>query len=94
MYSVTKMRAALVFMSLFMGITMILGVNGVISSMSAENFIKEYMDYNFEYTDIQFEQYEQLNKEVPQFDEHFVEQIKQLDGIKNIDVQKNSLGRY
>ena len=79
---------ALVFMSLFMGITMILGVNGVISSMSAENFIKEYMDYNFEYTDIQFEQYEQLNKEVPQFDEHFVEQIKQLDGIKNIDVQK------
>ena len=46
------------------------------------------MDYNFEYTDIQFEQYEQLNKEVPQFDEHFVEQIKQLDGIKNIDVQK------
>lgn len=77
-----KKRAALVFMSLFMGITMILGVNGVISSMSAENFIKEYMDYNFEYTDIQFEQYEQLNKEVPQFDEHFVEQIKQLDGIK------------
>ena len=49
---------------------MILGVNGVISSMSAENFIKEYMDYNFEYTDIQFEQYEKLNKEVPQFDEH------------------------
>ena len=59
-----KKRAVLVFMSLFMGITMILGVNGVISSMSAENFIKEYMDYNFEYTDIQFEQYEQLNKEV------------------------------
>ena len=37
-----KKRAILVFMSLFMGITMILGVNGVISSMSAENFIKEY----------------------------------------------------
>ena len=31
---------------------------------------------------------DRLNKEVPQFDEHFVEQIKQLDGIKNIDVQK------
>lgn len=39
-------------------------------------------------TAVSFEQYEQLNKEVPQFDEHFVEQIKQLDGIKNIDVQK------
>lgn len=48
---------------------------------SADLFLKRY-------TDIQFEQYEQLNKEVPQFDEHFVEQIKQLDGIKNIDVQK------
>ena len=83
-----KKRAILVFMSLFMGITMILGVNGVISSMSAENFIKEYMDYNFEYNDIQFEQPEQLNKEVPQFDEHFVEQIKQIDGVENVDIQK------
>ena len=83
-----KKRAALVFMSLFMGITMILGVNGIIGSMKAENFIKKYMDYDFEYTDVQFEQPEQLNKEVPQFDERFVEQIKQIDGVKNIDVQK------
>ena len=83
-----KKRAILVFMSLFMGITMILGANGVIKSMTAENFIKEYMDYHFEYNDIQFEQYEQLNKEVPQFDEHFVEQIQQIDGIEKVDVQK------
>lgn len=83
-----KKRAILVFMSLFMGITMILGTNGVIKSMTAENFIKEYMDYSFEYNDIQFEQYEQLNKEVPQFDEHFVEQIQQIDGIEKVDVQK------
>ena len=83
-----KKRAILVFMSLFIGITMILGVNGVIRSMNAENFIKATMDYHFEYTDIQFEQYEQLNKEVPQFDEHFVEQIKQIDGIKNVDICK------
>ena len=34
-----KKRAILVFMSLFMGITMILGVNGVIGSMNAENFM-------------------------------------------------------
>mgnify|MGYP002549237424 CR=1 FL=1 len=83
-----KKRAILVFMSLFMGITMILGVNGIIGSMNAENFIKEYMDYHFEYNDIQFQQPEQPNKEVPQFDEHFVEQIKQIDGIENVDVQK------
>lgn len=83
-----KKRAILVFMSLFMGITMILGVNGVIGSMNAENFIKEYMNYHFEYNDIQFEQPEQPNKEVPQFDEHFVEQIQQIGGIENVDVQK------
>ena len=83
-----KKRAILVFMSLFMGITMILGVNGVIRSMNAENFIKATLDYHFEYSDIQFEQPEQLNKEVPQFDEHFVEQIQQIDGIKNIDIHK------
>ena len=82
-----KKRAILVFMSLFMGITMILGVNGIIGSINAENFIQKYMDYPFEYNDIQFEQYEQPNKEVPQFDDHFVEQIKQVDGIENVDVQ-------
>ena len=83
-----KKRAILVFMSLFMGITMILGTNGVIKSMTAENFIKATMDYHFEYSDIQFEQPEQINKEVPQFDEHFVDQIKQIDGIKNVDTHK------
>lgn len=83
-----KKRAFLVFMSLFMGITMILGVNGIIGSMKVENCIDKYMDYNFEYTDIQFEQPEQPNKEVPQFDEQFVEQIKQIDGVKKVDIQK------
>lgn len=83
-----KKRAILVFMSLFMGITMILGVNGIIGSMKVENFIDKYMDYNFEYTDLQFEQYEQPNKEMAQFDEQFVEQIKQIDGVENVDVQK------
>lgn len=87
-----KKRAFLVFMSLFMGITMILGVNGMIGSMKAENYVEKYMDYNFEYRDVQFEQYEQPNKEVPQFDEQFVEQIKQIDGVKNVDIQKTVWG--
>lgn len=60
-----KKRALLVFMSLFMGITMILGVNGIMGSMKSENYVKTYLDYDFEYTDVQFNQYEQLNKEVP-----------------------------
>ena len=41
-----KKRAILVFMSLFMGITMILGVNGIVGSYKAENYVKQYMDYN------------------------------------------------
>lgn len=87
MCSVTKAGYPCVYVLIY-GNYYDLGVNGVISSMSAENFIKEYMDYNFEYNDIQFEQPEQLNKEVPQFDEHFVEQIKQIDGVENVDIQK------
>lgn len=83
-----KKRAILVFLSLFMGITMVLGVNGVVGSFSAEGYIQEYMDYDFEYRDIQFEQAEQPNKEVPQFDEHFLEQIRQIDGVENVAVQK------
>ena len=83
-----KKRAILVFMSLFMGITMILGVNGIIGSIKVENYIKKYMDYNFEYTDVQFEQAEQPDKEVPQFDEKFVERIKKIDGVKDVDIQK------
>lgn len=85
-----RKRAVLVFMSLFLGITMILGVNGIIGSYQAENYVKQYMDYNFEYTDLQVRQYEQLEKEVPQFDEHFIEQIRQIDGIKNIEIQKTA----
>lgn len=83
-----KKRAFLVFISLFMGITMILGVNGVLGSFKAENYVEKYMDYDFEYTDIQFRQYEQPNKEIPQFDEQFVEEINQIDGVENVDVQK------
>lgn len=83
-----KKRAVLVFLSLFMGITVILGVNGVVGSIKGENFVKEYTDYDFQYIDTQFTQYEHDEKEIPQFDEHFVEQITQIDGIQNITVQK------
>ena len=67
---------------------MILGVNGIVGSIKGENYIKKYYDYSFEYTDIQFEQPEQTNKEVPQFDEHFVKQIEEIDGIKRVDTRK------
>lgn len=83
-----RKRALLVFLSLFMGITMILGVNGIVKSFKAENFIKETMDYHFEYQDVQFTQPEQTEKETPQFDSRFVEQLRQIDGVKTVDVRK------
>ncbi len=84
-----KKRAILVFVSLFMGITMILGVNGIIGSIKGENYIKLYYDYDFKYIDTQFTQPEQPEREAPQFDGHFVEQIRQIDGIENVKVQKS-----
>lgn len=83
-----KKRAILVFLSLFMGITTILGVNGIIGSMNGENYIERYMDYDFEYTDIQYEYPGYTEEQTPQFDDHFVEQISQIDGIKEIEVRK------
>ena len=61
---------------------------GYFGSFKAENYVEKYMDYDFEYTDMQFRQYEQPNKEIPQFDEQFVEEINQIGGVENVDVQK------
>lgn len=83
-----RKRAVLVFLSLFMGITVILGVNGVVGSIKGENYVRTYTDYDFQYIDTQFTQYEQDTKEIPQFDEQFAEQISQIDGIKEITLQK------
>lgn len=83
-----KKRAVLVFMSLFMGITVILGVNGIVGSITGENYAKAYTDYDFQYIDTQFTQYEHDSKEIQQFDDRFIEQITQIDGIKNITIQK------
>lgn len=83
-----KKRAILVFMSLFMGITVILGVNGIVGSIKGENYIEEYYDYNFEYIDTQFTQYERDTKELPQFDEHFIEQIENIDGVESVTIGK------
>ncbi len=83
-----KKRAVLVFLSLFMGTVTILGVNGILGSINAENYVDQYMKYDFRYTDSQFTQFENLEKEVPQFDEHFVEQISQIAGVANVFTSK------
>lgn len=83
-----RKRAILVFLSLFMGITVILGVNGVVGSINGENFVEEYFDYDFSYIDTQFTQYERDTKEIPQFDAHFVDQLEGIDGIARVTVGK------
>lgn len=83
-----RKRAVLVFCSLFMGITVILGVNGVVGSVKGENFVKKYFDYDFEYIDVQFTQAEQQNRERPQFDEHFLEQLETIDGVESVTAGK------
>lgn len=83
-----KKRAVLVFLSLFMGTVTILGVNGVLGSINGENYVDRYMKYDFRYTDLQFSQFENLKKETSQFDERFIEQISQVDGIEDIYTSK------
>lgn len=83
-----KKRAVLVFLSLFMGTVTILGVNGILGSINGENYVDKYMKYDFRYTDSQFSQFENLEKEIPQFDEHFIEQLSQVNGVANLSTSK------
>ena len=83
-----KKRAILVFLSLFMGTVTILGVNGILGSIQGENYVDAYAKYDFRYTDLQFSQFENLEKEIPQFDEHFIQQLSQVDGVAHISISK------
>ena len=83
-----KKRAILVFLSLFMGTVTILGVNGILGSIQGENYVDAYAKYDFRYTDLQFCQFENLEKEIPQFDEHFIQQLSQVDGVAHISISK------
>lgn len=82
-----KKRALLVFISLFMGTVSILGVNGVLGSMTAENYIEQYTNYSFEFLDDQF--YSEIAPEgdfVPQYNDNFVSQVSQVEGVSNTHV--------
>ena len=72
-----KKRAVLVFASLFMGTMAFLSVNTFIGSMKLENYVDFYLPNDYQiYTNSEdgtFEDAEQL-----------VEQIKNIDGIKNV----------
>ena len=57
-------------------------------SINGENYVDKYMKYDFRYTDSQFSQFENLEKEIPQFDEHFIEQLSQVNGVANLSTSK------
>lgn len=82
-----KKRALLVFLSLFMGTVTILGVNGVLGSMTAENYIKNYSNYTFEFLDDQFYSLSgQGGDFIPQYDAKFISQIAETDGVSDVHV--------
>lgn len=72
-----KKRAVLVFASLFMGTMAFLSVNTFIGSMKLENYVDFYLpnDYNI-YTNSEDGTLEEAEK--------LAEQIKNIDGIKNV----------
>ena len=74
-------RAVLVFLSLFLGTVTILGVNGMLDSMTGEAYVEKYLNYDFEYTDIHFQTVGNHGEETPQFDQQFVDQIAALEEV-------------
>lgn len=74
-------RAVLVFLSLFLGTVTILGVNGMLDSMTGEAYVEKYLNYDFEYTDIHFQTAGNHGEETPQFDQQFVDQLAALEEV-------------
>lgn len=77
-----KKRAIMVFLSLFMGIITFLSVNTFLGSMSVENYINKYVRNDFTIQNVEAEE----NK----IDDEFIEKIKDIDGVKTVDVAKAS----
>lgn len=77
-----KKRAVVVFLSLFMGIITFLSVNTFLSSVSIDNYIDRYVKNDFEIQNMDIEE----NK----IDDNFVNKIKNINGIENINIFKES----
>ncbi len=84
-----KKRAVLVFLSLFLGTVTILGVNGLLGSVSAEAYAERYLNYDFEFRDTRFTNMAgNSGDEVPQYDQKFVNQVSALDGVQEVIVNR------
>ncbi|AEY65813.1 FtsX-like permease family protein [Clostridium sp. BNL1100] len=77
-----RRRAAVVFLSLFMGITTFMLVNTLVLSMDTENYVNSYMDNDFTLTNNTFFQNGTGIKQ--KFDNNFMSTLKGIEGIKEI----------
>ena len=82
-----KKRALLVFLSLFMGTVSILGVNGVLGSLTADKYIENYTNYSFEFLDDQFFVFPGPEGDfIPQYSEDFVSRVSGTEGVSGVHV--------
>ena len=77
-----KKRAILVFLSLFMGIITFLSVNTFLKSISVENYIDKYVKNDFTLTN--------ESGEGNKIDEATINKIKNIKGIKTVNISKLS----
>lgn len=80
-----KKRAAVVFLSLFLGTITFLSVTSMVNSFGVENYLDEYMPYDF--------QLRNLPPVTPKFDEAFLEQLRALDGVESMTVIQEGTAR-
>ncbi len=84
-----KKRAVLVFLSLFLGTVTILGVNGLLGSVSAEAYAERYLNYDFEFRHTRFTNMStNSGEETPQFDQKFIDQVAALGGVQEVIVDR------
>ena len=82
-----KKRALLVFLSLFMGTVSILGINGVLGSLTADKYIENYTNYSFEFLDDQFFVFPGPEGDfIPQYSEDVVSRVSGTEGVSGVHV--------
>uniref|UniRef100_UPI000A41311A ABC transporter permease n=1 Tax=Ruminiclostridium josui TaxID=1499 RepID=UPI000A41311A len=77
-----RRRAAIVLLSLFMGITTFMLVNTLVLSMDTENYVNSYMDNDFTLTNNTFFQNGTGIKQ--KFDNDFISKLESIEGVTEI----------
>lgn len=77
-----RRRAAVVFLSLFMGITTFMLVNTLVLSMDIENYVNSYMENDFTLSNNTF--YQNGTGIKQKFDNDFISTLKTIEGITEL----------